>query len=396
MAKYKYKAKDLDSAIIVGEIDAKDEADLRRRLKDMGLVAVNYNELEEKHSGYRLKANEVSEFSRQLSSMLDSGITVVRAMEIVKDRDFKPPIRAVFVKLHRDTQNGFTLSEAMRMQNKAFPDLFVNMVASGEASGQLEKSVAKMANHYDKEHRLNGKVKSAMTYPLILLVFTLIVVMLVFTIILPQFFTLFVDMDMPTATKVVMAISGFLQKYWYLVIIAALILVALANYLLTIGKVALFVDKMKLKIPKVGGLLRIIYTARFSRTLSSLYSSGLTMLTALDISATILGNKYIEGQFPASIKDVRNGETLSSAIGKIDGFDGKLATTILIGEESGRLDTMLESVAESFDYEAEMATGRLVQFIEPVMIVIMAVIIGAVMLSVMMPLMTMYQNVGAM
>lgn len=396
MPKYKYKAKDLDSSVLAGEIDAKDEADLRRRLREQNLVAVSYSEIEEKHSGYRLKANEVAEFARQLASMLDSGITVVRAMEIIKDRDFKPPIKAVFIKLHKDTQNGFTLSEAMNMQRRAFPELFVNMVASGEASGQLEKSVSKMANNYDKEHRLNGKVKSAMTYPIILLIFTLAVVMFIFTAVLPEFFTLLEGMELPVGTKVIIAISGFLQKYWYIVILAALILIAVGGYLLKIEKVALTVDKIKLKIPKVSGLLRIIYTARFSRTLSSLYSSGLTMLNALDISSTILGNKYIEGQFPDVIKDVRNGETLSDAIGKIDGFDSKLTTTILIGEEAGRLDTMLESVAESFDYEAEMATGRLVQLIEPVMIVIMALIIGSVMLAVMQPLMLLYQNVGSM
>lgn len=396
MPKYKYTAKNLANKTIKEIIDARDEQDLKKRVRDLNLVLIKYSEQEEKHSGYRLKAPEVSEFSRQLASMLDSGITVVRAMEIIKDRDFKPQLKQVFTRLHRDTQNGLTLSEAMLMQKKSFPELFVNIYASGEASGQLERSASKMANHYDKEHRLNGKVKSAMTYPIILLVFVVAVVMLVFTIILPSFFTLFEDIEMPPLTQVMLAISGFLQANWYVVIIGALITIAVISYLLKIEKVALVVDRVKLKIPKIGKLLTIIYTARFSRTLSSLYSSGLTMLNALDISSKTMGNKYIENQFPGVIKNVRNGEPLSEAIRLVDGFDKKMSTTILIGEEAGRLDTMLESVAESFDYEAEMATGRLVQMIEPVMIVIMAVMIGSIMLSVIQPMMSLYNNVGAM
>ena len=140
--------------------------------------------------------------------------------------------------------------------------------------------------------------------------------------------------------------------------------------------------------------MKIIYTARFARTLSSLYSSGLAMINALTIGGATIGNSYLQGQFPAVIEQVRNGEPLSASIKLIDGFDAKLVATIYIGEESGNLDSMLESVADSFDYEAEMATTRLVTFIEPVMIIIMAVVVGGIMLSVMLPIMTLYQNIG--
>jgi type IV pilus assembly protein PilC len=140
--------------------------------------------------------------------------------------------------------------------------------------------------------------------------------------------------------------------------------------------------------------MKIIYTARFARTLSSLYSSGLAMINALTISGATIGNTYLQSQFPHAIEQVRNGEPLSASIQTIAGFDAKLVATIYIGEESGNLDDMLEAVADSFDYEAEMATTRLVTFIEPVMIIIMAVIVGGIMLSVMLPIMTLYQNIG--
>ena len=396
MPKYNYIAVDLENNKKSDIVDAKDESDLRRILRNQNLVPIRYKEIDEKTTSYRLKADQTSEFSRQLASMLGSGITLVRAMEILKDRDFKPKLRMVYEKIHKDVQQGFTLSEAMRLQPRAFPGLLVNMYASGEASGQLEQVANKMAVHYDKENRLNGKVKTAMTYPIILLVVTLVVVMLIFTVVLPQFFELLGDIELPLITRVVIAISGFMQSNWLYVIIGVLTVIAICQYLMRIRKVALKVDRLKIRVPIIGKLLKIIYTARFARTLSSLYTSGISMLNALEITRTTISNTYIENQFDEVIKSVRNGEFLSESVAMVDGFDKKLSATILIGEETGRLDAMLESTAESFDYEAEMATGRLVQLLEPVMIVILAVVVGGIMLAVMMPIMTLYQNAGSL
>jgi len=394
MPKYNYIAVDLENNKINDIVDAKDESDLRRILRNQNLVPIRYKAIDEKKTSYRLKANETAEFSRQLANMLKSGITIVRAMEILKDRDFKPQLKMIYEKLYKDVQQGFTLSETMRLQPRTFPELLLNMYASGEASGKLEQVANKMAHHYDKENRLNGKVKSAMTYPIILLVVTIAVVMIIFTLVLPQFFKVLEDMELPLITRVVIGISEFLQSNWLYVIIGVLTVIALCQYLIRIRKVALKVDRLKIRFPIIGKLLKIIYTARFARTLSSLYTSGISMLNALEITRTIISNTYIENQFDDVIKSVRNGESLSAAVGMVDGFDKKISTTILIGEETGRLDAMLESTAESFDYEAEMATGRLVQLVEPVMIVVLAIVIGGIMLAVMMPLMKLYQNAG--
>ena len=394
MPKYNYIAVDLENNKINDIVDAKDESDLRRILRNQNLVPIRYKAIDEKKTSYRLKANETAEFSRQLANMLKSGITIVRAMEILKDRDFKPQLKMIYEKLYKDVQQGFTLSETMRLQPRTFPELLLNMYASGEASGKLEQVANKMAHHYDKENRLNGKVKSAMTYPIILLVVTIAVVMIIFTLVLPQFFKVLEDMELPLITRVVIGISEFLQSNWLYVIIGVLTVIALCQYLIRIRKVALKVDRLKIRFPIIGKLLKIIYTARFARTLSSLYTSGISMLNALEITRTIISNTYIENQFDDVIKSVRNGEFLSESVAMVDGFDKKLSATILIGEETGRLDAMLESTAESFDYEAEMATGRLVQLLEPVMIVILAVVVGGIMLAVMMPIMTLYQNTG--
>jgi len=394
MPKYNYTALDLTNKKVSGELDARDDDDLRRLLRAKNLVPVKYSTLELQGTRYRMKALEVGEFSRQLASMLASGITIVRAMEILKVRDFAPKVKRIYDKLHRDVLMGYTLSEAMQLQGKAFPDLLVNMFASGEASGQLEKVADKMATHYEKEHRLNSKARAAMVYPLVLLVVTVAAVMFLFIIVLPTLFEMFEGMELPAITNFMISFSAFLQSYWYIVIICFLALMLLCQILLSIPVVRYHFDHFKLRLIVVGKLLKTIYTARFSRTLSSLYSSGIPMLRALEITATIVNNKYIADQFPEVITNVRNGESLAGSIGIINEFDKKLSTTIMIGEETGRLDSMLESTAESFDYEAEIALDKLVQLIQPVMILVMAIIIAVVMLSVMMPMMSLYQNVG--
>jgi type IV pilus assembly protein PilC len=391
MPKYQFTAIDLDNRKLTASVDAKDDDDFRKIMRGKDLVPVKYKILDEHRNTYRLKSAEVSEFCRQLSSMLSSGITAVRAMEIIKERDYKNvKLKYVYEGVHRDIQQGITMSEAMQMQGVAFPNLLMNMFASGEASGQLVNVTEKMAMHYDKEHRLQGKVKSAMNYPMILLVVTLLVVIAIFTLILPTFFIALEGMELPLITRVMITISETMISKWYILLIIALSLTALVSYLLQVPGIRLKFDEMKLKMPILGPLMHIIYTARFARTLSSLYSSGVSMIRSLEISGTIIGNKFVENQFPDVVKDVRNGEALSASVRKVKGFDNKLPNTILIGEEAGRLETMLISTADGFDYEAEQATGRLVQLVEPIMLVLMAGVIGTVMIAVMMPLMQMY------
>lgn len=391
---YKYSAKNIQSKIVRGTMEASSAEVVRRTLRQNNEFAITIGEVRESKKKYRLKPMELSDFSRQIASMLASGITVVRAIKIMEERDIKLPLKKVYSTLNKEIQQGNTLSDAMNATAGSFPPLLINMYKAGEASGQMETTARKMAEHYEKEHKLNGKIKSALTYPVILFVVTIMVVILVFTVILPQFFTLFKDIKLPAITQLMINISSSLTHYWLFYIIGVLILISLTSYLLAIPSIKQRLDQFKIKIPKIGKLLIIIYTARFARTLSSLYSSGIAMINALTISGSIIGNTYLQKQFPKAIAQVRNGEPLSAAISTIKGFDPKLVSTIYIGEESGSLDEMLESVADSFDYEAEMATTRLVTFIEPIMIIIMAVIVGGIMLSVMLPILTLYKNIG--
>ncbi len=394
MPVFKYTAIDMDNKPVKGQASVISADQLLQNLRSKQLMLLKYRIVEEeKKSIHKFKSNEVADFSQELSTMLSAGISIIHALDIMLRRDIKEKVRQVYISVYNDISNGMTLSEALENQGNAFPTLFINMYRTGEESGTLDVVAGKMATHYTKEHRLNNKIKSATLYPKILLGLMLVVVIIIFTVILPQFLKLFEDIKLPLVTRIVIGLSNIIIHYWLFLIIGILSIILLVSYIKKMPHVRYSLDKMKLKVPKIGKLKKIIYTARFSRTLSSLYSSGLSMVKALNICSTTIGNSYIESQFQNAIDKVRNGESLSSAIQEIDGFDIKLSLSILVGQESGQLDKMLDTVSDSFDYEAEQATTKLLTFLEPMLIIFMAVIVGFIALSVLLPIISLYQNV---
>ena len=395
MPAYKYNAIALDGSKKNGRVEVANSDQLATVLRESDLFLTDFREDIKKTSTVKLKSIEVADFCRQLAAMLSSGITLIRAMNILQQRDAKPHVKKVYAELVADLQRGATLSEAMTMRGRTFPELLINMVRAGENTGRLDITAQKMAEAYDKEHRLNSKIKSATVYPIILVVLIIGVILIIFTFVLPQFMGMFEGMELPLPTKIVMGVSDFLIAHGITLAVG----VVVAGFLLT----ALFrqpvprvmLDRVKLRIPKIGKLLQTIYTGRFARTLASLYVSGIPMIQALTIAKGTVGNKYIEAQFKKVIESLGNGRTLSQSLAEVDGFEPKLKSTILIGEESGRLEQMLESVADQFDYDSEMASQRMVALIEPVLIVVMAVIVATVIISVMMPIYQMYNEIGA-
>ncbi|MDR3316292.1 MAG: type II secretion system F family protein [Coriobacteriales bacterium] len=396
MPSYHYNAVTLDGSRRTGQKDAASVEQLTSALKDEGLFITKWSTKEmQQQATAKLKTEEIADFCRQLAAMLSAGIMLIRAITIMSQRNVKPHVKKVYDSLIDDLQRGSTLSEAMAKQGRAFPDLLINMVRAGENTGRLDVTAEKMAATYDKEHRLNQKISSATVYPIILVVLIIGVVLILFTFVLPQFMGLFENMELPWPTRVVMAISDFMLAYGLYTIIGVIVAAA--------GLIMLFrrpgprkgLDYFKLRIPRIGHLLRTIYTARFARTLSSLYVSGVSMIQALQISRSIIGNTYIEAQFDAVVEALGNGRTLSQAIALVNGFESKLQSTVLIGEESGSLEHMLESVADQYDYDAEMASQRLVTMIEPILIIFMAVIVAFVIISVLLPIFSLYSSVGA-
>ena len=388
MAAYRYKAKTEDGKNVTGTMEAADEAALHRRLKEENLYLVSCHPAEKKGRTRRMKAKDLADFSRQLGMLLKAGVPLVRAMGIVlEEESLKPAYRAVFQDVLTQIRQGNSLSEAMKLQGDVFPPLMIEMFRSSEASGELAKTALRMGEHYEKEHKLNTKVSNAMVYPAIMCVLLVTVVTFLLTFVLPRFEELFAQMEvLPLPTRILYAIVDFVTGDWPVLLVVLIVLIFAGIFIMNIPAMKVGMDYIKIHLPVVGRLMKVIYTARFARSLSSLYASGLPIGQALQISRKIVGNHYIDSQFDQVISGVRAGETLAESLRKVDGFVKKLSSSVMIGEQTGSLGDMLEASADTLDYEAEMAVARLTTFLEPVLIVVMAVIVGFIMLAVIMPI----------
>ena len=335
-----------------------------------------------------MKAKDLADFSRQLGMLLKAGVPLVRAMGIVlEEESLKPAYRAVFQDVLAQIRQGNSLSESMKLQGDVFPPLMIEMFRSSEASGELAKTALRIGEHYEKEHKLNTKVSNAMVYPAILCVLMAVVVIFLLTFVLPRFEELFAQMEvLPLPTRVLYAIVDFVTGDWPVLLAALFILISAGIFIMSVSAVKVGMDYIKIRLPVVGRLLKVIYTARFARSLSALYASGLPIVQALQIARKIVGNHYIDSQFDQVISGVRAGNTLSESLRRVDGFVKKLSSSVMIGEQTGSLGDMLEATADTLDYEAEMAVARLTTFLEPVLIVVMALVVGFIMLAVIMPI----------
>lgn len=391
MAKFRYTAKNMEGKTFRGTMEAAGEAALQQTLKEQGMFLMEAREVSSVREYRKLSSRQLSEFCKEVSTLLTSGVSIVRALEIVAEEEgIQPGVRSLYLSVLAELRKGISLSEAMESK-KCFPELMLGMIRSGEGSGNIDVVMGRLALHYERENRLKQQVKSAMTYPVVLLVMSLGVVLLIVTFILPQFEELFAEMEsLPGPTVFLMAASDFLVNQWYLALLIVLGLGVLLRIFLKIPGIRRTVDYMKVHMPVAGRLNKVIYTARFSRTLSSLYSSGMPIVTALQIAGGTLGNVYVEEQFAQVIPKVRSGMSLSQALREVDGFLRKLSSTILVGEESGRLDTMLDSIAMTMEEEAEAATKRLVTMLEPVLICVMALMVGFIIIAVMLPIYNSY------
>lgn len=398
MPGYKYTARDENGKTVKGFKEAADEKALYNSLKLEGkfLLSSKASDTERQKEKGKIKINVVADFCRQLGTLLKAGVSLVRALNIIAEEEgLKPNYRAVYMDILQTIRQGIPLSDAMEQQGNAFPSLLINMMRAAEANGNIDETAIRMADHYEKERKLNGKVKSALVYPSVLGALLVVVVIFVLTYLVPQFEEVFAEMDsLPLPTVILLGMSNGIKNHWPLLLVILVAVVIGMRILLRIPAVRLAKDRIKLRIPIVGGLLKKIYTARFARTLSSLYSSGLPIVLALQVGCKTIGNKYIESQFERIIAKVRAGEALSASLSEIDGFQQKLSATIRVGEETGSLDSMLDSIADSLDYEATKALEKMVALLEPLLIIVMAIIIGFVVVAVILPIYQSYSTIG--
>lgn len=394
MPNYKYRATELSGKTVKGVMTASDPEALLNELKKKDLFLLDYTQTSKTSFGSKLKAKELTDFCRQLGSLLEAGVSVIQSFNIISNRDsISKFAKKCFAEMTTDLKHGKALSEAMADQGKVFPELLISMVRAGEASGKIGETFMNMGEHFQKQQRIKSQVKGALAYPIVLMVLLVAVIILMFTVILPMFGDMFTDTELPLMTKIMMGMSNFLIHYWYIVIIAVAVLVFLFIMIMRNPASRLVIDRMLVHIPKIGGLVRIVYTASFSRTLASLYTSGLSILNALQISRDTVNNSYLRSQFDDCIKSIRIGNPLSDSVKAMDGFDSKLGDTIKVGEETGKLDSMLLSTADDYEYESSAAIKSMMSVIEPVMICILGVVVAGVMVSVLVPMYSMYGNI---
>ncbi len=394
MPQFRYIAKNMEGKTMRGVLEASGENVLQQQLKEQGLFLIEAKDVRGSKKAYKFSSAQLAEFCREMSTLLASGVSIVRALEITADEEgLAASRRSVYLEILTELKKGTSLSEAMEMGGN-FPELMLGMIRSGEGSGNIDAVMARLSLHYERENRLKQQVRSAMTYPVVLLVMSVAVVILIVTFILPQFEELFSEMEsLPMVTELLLAISDFLVSKWYLALFMVFVIGILLRIILKIYRVRRTVDFIKVRMPVIGKLNKVIYTARFARTLSSLYSSGMPIVAALQTAGGTIGNLYVEEQFEQVAVTVRSGVPLSQALKEVDGLLRKLSSTILVGEESGRLDTMLDSIAMTMEEEAEAATKRLVTMLEPVLICLMAMVVGFIIIAVMLPIYDSYSAI---
>ncbi len=381
MKSFSYTAQDAKGIQKKGTIVAEDEQAFLAKTKEMGLYVKNYKEddSDTSKSAYKFSSKELYFNCRQLSAMLTSGLTLVKAIDILCREQEKEKAKAIWQDIYENVQKGEAFSTCLEMHAGSFPDFLISMVGAGESSGSLDVIMQRMANHYANENKLRNTIKSAMTYPLILLILCIVIVIFLFTFIMPTFIGMYEDPStMPALTKVLASISDFLKTKWWLLIAIVVIAFFGIRYMLKVPKFRIKFDRLMLKGPGFGPLITKIYTGRFSRTLSSLYSSGIPMVECLQRSSAVLGNSYIDECFQDVVDEVKQGEALSAAITRTGIFEPMFCSIIYVGEESGALDSILESSSDYYEEESDAAVQRLVSMVEPLLLIFMAVIIGLV------------------
>ncbi len=384
MAYFSYVATDANGAKVKGKEYAEDYLDLTSKLREKNLFCTQYTEIEEKQQDakYKFKTADLAFLCRQLASMLTAGISLVKSLHILYTQEENKKAKAVLQEIYEDVQKGRSFSEAIQARPGVFPNLFVSMVAAGEASGNLDTIMNRVADHYASDNKTNNKIKSAMTYPAVLGVLLIGVFFGLFIFIMPMFRDLAGD-ELPPLSAFMFKMSDFMIGYWWVIILVAVILFFVIRVVLKNAAVRFKFDQFKTKMPKVGPLLCTIYTARFARTMANLFASGLQMVDCIEKSVDTLNNDFIQKTFHEQVvEDVKHGEALSVAVAKTGIFPGIFTSIIMVGEESGALDDILSKSADYYEDEADTAIGKLVSLLEPCMIIFMGLMIGFILAGI--------------
>ena len=395
MRAYKYIAHNMDGKRFAGKQSSADEEAFREEMSEKALFLVECQEVEKTvKKSERLLGKEVPEFSRNMGTLLTAGIPLAQTLEALRGENKNAKLRKIYDKLFQYVNEGILFSEAMRIETEVFPPLLVNMVAAAEETGKLGASMMQASEYYEKQYQLQSKVRSSLAYPVFLLALSVVIMMGIFTFIIPYFTDIVGGSAITGLTAVFMKISSALRENILFISLGFVFLAALVISLVQKPQIRLKIDQGILSVPKIGDLFEVIYTARFSQTMAYLYMSDVSIVDALRNTKHAIGNTYVVSQFDHMINQVTSGLMLSEAILEVKGLQNSIKWPIKIGEESGDLANMLLSTSESLTSESERAADKLTSFLGPVMIIILGIFIGMIMISVFMPILNMYQGIG--
>lgn len=396
MKRYKYRAMRKDGNKLEGEYEANTRNEVVDMITSNGFYPLKIEEISGKSRAQfnfnkRVGSRDLAIFCRQLYTMLDAGVSITNALNMLANQVTNVRLREIVVEIEEAVNKGDMLSEAMK-KYKEFPKLLVSMVESGEATGNVDEMMLRMSVHFEKENKTNNKVKAAMIYPAILSIVAIVAVICILTFVMPTFMEMFKqeEIELPLITKVLLAVSAFFQSYIILIIIFVFICVIAFNYYKTTKSGKLRLSIIKLKLPIIAELNKKIIVARFTRTMSTLLSAGISLIQALPTAGAVLGNVVAEREIEKVRERVVRGEGLSTPISECEIFPEMLSSMIKIGEESGSLDDILNKTADFYDEEVDQAIATMTAMIDPLLIIVMGVVVGGIVFAIMLPLFDMY------
>jgi type IV pilus assembly protein PilC len=413
MAEFTYQARNAAGKTVSGSVHAANESDALGELRRQNLVVVSLTEKAAKKAAWnltlfdssgpkkgpnlkrvRVKEADLIVFTRQLATMLSAGIPLLECLEILAEQAEDVGFRAVITQVVDDVRAGSDFSEGLKKHPGCFSNIYVNMIKAGEASGQLDEILGRLADYSEAAAELKGRIKSAMTYPVVSLCLILAIVGGLLVFIIPKFKEIFegLSVELPAPTLLLLAVSSFLQNQWY-IMIAAIVggYFGIKAYAKT-SKGGRHVDWLLLKAPVFGPLFKKVAISRFARTFATLIQSGVPILGALDIVASTAGNRIIEDTVLEASASVRQGETLAVPLGRSGVFPPMVCRMIAIGEKSGALESLLEKISEFYDQQVNQTVESLTSLIEPIMIAVMGVLVGGMVLAIFLPIMKLVSN----
>lgn len=402
-ATFVYRALDRSGTSMSGEIAGDSKAAVAAQLRLRGLTVVDVDKkqqaptVEEILDRYRrLKTRDITVLARQLATMVASGLSLLRSLYVLEEQTDVPRLKRIVVGVRGDVEAGLSLSQSLAKHPAAFNDLFVSMVRAGEEGGNLEEVLERVAIQLEKDDNLRRTVRAAMVYPLLIAGFAVAVLIGMVLFLIPIFANMYKDLggELPGLTQFMIGVSNAMRSYWYAFFLTPMGLVWLFRKWKRSDRGAYMWDSFKLRFPfKIGGIVRKIAVARFSRTLGTLTASGVPILHALEITARTAGNRVVSDPMSGVIERVKEGQPLAAPLVKSGVFPVMVTQMISVGEETGALDKMLHKLADFYDDEVAAMLKALTSILEPVMMILVGVIVGVVVISMYMPLFKIYELV---